>query len=68
MENHIEDKDGVWVLNENGVTWDLVEPSQEYLDRNNNPVVEDTGPSKDELDNAAFEIRLIDSLMGLGLL
>lgn len=68
MENRIEDKDGVWVLNENGVTWDLVEPSQEYLDRKNNPIEEIEGPSQDELDNAAFEIRLIDSLMGLGLL
>lgn len=68
MNNRIEDRDGIWELSEEGGTWELIEPSKEFLDNINNPVVENTGPSQDELDNAAFEIRLIDSLMGLGLL
>lgn len=68
MENRIEDKDGVWILNENGATWDLVEPSKEFLDNLNKPIEEPSAPSEEELNNAAFEIKLIESLMGLGLL
>ena len=64
----MEDKDGIWELDENGVTWSLVEPSKEYLDQQNNPIGETPTPSQEELDNAAFEIKLIESLMGLGLL
>lgn len=68
MEKRIEDKDGIWELDENGVTWNLVEPSKEFLDNLNNPIQETPTPSQEELDNASFEIKLIESLMGLGLL
>lgn len=68
MVQRIEDKDGIWELNENGVTWDLVEESQEYLDNKNNPVEENAGPTQEELDSAAFEIKLINSLINLELI
>lgn len=68
MENRIEDRDGLWELSEDGGTWELVEPSKEFLDSINNPIVETPGPTQEELDNAAFEVRLIDSLIGLGLI
>lgn len=68
MENRIEDRDGIWELSEEGGTWELTEPSKEFLADLDKPVVEETGPTQEELDFAAFEIKLIDSLIGLGLI
>ena len=65
MEQRVTDWFGTWLVQEDG-GMKLIEESPEWIAKNSElskPV-----PSQDELDNAAFEIRLIDSLMGLGLL
>ena len=62
MNNRIEDKDGIWELNENGVTWDLIEPSQEFLDRQNNPPLDTPSEPTQEERILALEQALLNLL------
>lgn len=63
-EKYKTDADGVWKIEHWGRS--LVEPSKEWFDKNR--IGNEITPSQEELDNAAFEVKLIESLMGLGLL
>lgn len=65
MPKRVEDKDGIWELNANGVTWDLIEPSDRYLEEHEKePEILAPEPTQEEI-NLDLDYRLC--LVELGL-